>query len=334
MSALPRRRRGRQNDATEAKYQAALQAFCARIFEIKSRLDFEVSTRGWCYLLEGEGVITKGEFTAAERLITCCRKDGKLPLNICADDAKRSPEGLESLSFGSLEGEAQWAIEYVHRAHQSYRPFSFWEALPVYIEIAVEKADLKSLFGSVAADFRTVLQNIGGWADLNVRAGMMRRFQKWERKGKRCVLLYCGDHDPGGLHISDFLHANFAELADAVGWSPANLVIDRFGLDYDFIEDNRLTWIDNLETGSGKSLADPTHPDHNQAYVQDYLRRFGARKVEANALVAQPEAGRELCREAILRYVDDTAIDDYRDRLTVVREELRQEIARRLGEAP
>src|SRR5215472_1962000 len=150
------------------------------------------------------------------------------------------------------------------------------------------------------------------------RLGRFKRTRRYDAplstmgEGKQCALLYFGDHDPGGLHISDFLRANFEELERAVGWSPRYLIIDRFGLDYNFIERNGLTWIENLATGSGKSLADPKHPDHFKAYVQTYLRRFGARKVEANALVARPEAGRELCRQAILRYVPESAIDDYR----------------------
>ena len=123
---------------------------------------------------------------------------------------------------------------------------------------------------------------------------MMERFAEWEADGKQCVLLYCGDHDPGGLHISDFLRANLQDLEKSVGWSPRNLIIDRFGLDFDFTEANGLTWIDNLETSSGRSLADPKHPDHKKPYVQSYLKRFGERKVEANALVARPEAGHEL----------------------------------------
>ena len=68
------------------------------------------------------------------------------------------------------------------------------------------------------------------------RAALMRRFSQWERKGKECVLFYCGDHDPGGLQISNFLRSNFEDLSGAVGWHPDNLIIERFGLDYDFIE--------------------------------------------------------------------------------------------------
>ncbi len=129
----------------------------------------------------------------------------------------------------------------------------------------VEKIDLKSLFAPVVEEFRIPIANSGGWSDLHVRAKMMRRFAHWEARGKQCVLLYCGDFDPGGLQISGFLRKNFADLADAVGWHPDNLIIDRFGLNYDFIQEHNLTWIDNLETGSGQRLDDQNHPDHDKA---------------------------------------------------------------------
>jgi hypothetical protein len=159
----------------------------------------------------------------------------------------------------------------------------------------------------------------------------MRRFAEWEAKGKTCVLLYCGDHDPGGLHISDRLLSNLADLEAPVGWSPKDLLIDRFGLDYDFIEAQGLTWIDNLATAKGEyPLNDPHHRDHTKPYVQAYLRRFGVRKVEANALVVRPEGGRELCRQAILRYTPARAVDEYEDRLADLREDVRLAVLRQL----
>src|SRR6516162_11914122 len=195
--------------------------------------------------------------------------------------------------------------------------------LDVYVEMTVEKVDLKNLFSSVCKPFCIPITNISGWNDINSRAAIMRRFAHWERRGKRCVLLHCGDHDPGGLNISEFLRSNMADLAKAVGWSPDKLIIDRFGLNYNFIQRHRLTWIDNLITGSKRDLADPDHPDHFKPYVQNYLREFRARKVEANALVVRPEAGRKLCRDAILRYVPQTAITEFERQL-----DLRQEQAR------
>jgi hypothetical protein len=136
---------------------------------------------------------------------------------------------------------------------------------------------------------------------------------------------------PAGAGISDWLRANLEELAGAVGWHPDNLIINRFGLDYEFIERLGLTWIDNLETGSGRRLDDPKHPDHCKSYVQDYLRRFGVRKVEANALIVRPNEGRELCRQAILKYLPKTAPADYKKRLKPHRDALKQALVKRLA---
>lgn len=341
MSALPCLGRGRPSETRRAAYAADLAEFYQRIREIRSRLDFAVSSRGWCYLLEGEGLITKGEFDAAQRLINDARKNGDLPLDICTVDEKRAADGLEFIDRTDIEDKADQIADDVNEAltdaltdgHRYYTPFSFWDDLDVYIEMLIEKVDLKSLFARVVGEFHIPIANAGGWSDINGRAAMMRRFAQWEHRGKQCVLLYCGDHDPGGLQISGFLQSNLAELERATGWNSSRLSIDRFGLDYDFIEANGLTWIDNLETGGGGRLDDTKHPDHNKPYVQSYLKRFGARKVEANALVVRPSEGRELCRQAILKYIPDDALDNYRDKLDRVRDELHQAIVSRLGGA-
>jgi len=43
-------------------------------------------------------------------------------------------------------------------------------------------------------------------------------------------------------------------------------------------------------------------------YVQDYLRKYGVRKCEANAIVINPKQGRNLCRETIEKYLGTDAI--------------------------
>ena len=193
----------------------------------------------------------------------------------------------------------------------------------------VEKVDLKSLFSPVCAEFYVPIANAGGWPDIGVRAEIMGRFSYWEQRGKRPVLLYCGDHDPGGLAIGESYHKLFADLGRAVGWWPDNLIIERFGLNFDFIERHRLSWINNLATSHGKfPLNDPRHADHGKPYVQTYLEKFGARKVEANALVVRPEAGRDVCRSAILQDVSTRAARAYERDLQKVRESVRLEISR------
>ena len=127
------------------------------------------------------------------------------------------------------------------------------------------------------------------------------------------------------------MRKNLEDLSGAVGWSPDNLVIIRFGLNADFIDEHELTWIDNLETSSGGQLDDPDHDDHDKHYVQDYIAEFGVRKCEANALVVEPEVGRQLCRDAILEHIPADAVERYERKLDRVRKQLRKALRERVS---
>ena len=246
-------------------HQRQIEEFCRATLEINSTLDLRVSSRGWCYILEEHG-LGKGDFDRAQRTINDCRKSGLLPLNICADDGSRQAVHLDradaSVNPSSIEEEVERELENIQNARDEaietagwgYSPHGFWHHQDTYVEMLVEKIDLKTLFSSICSDFCIPIANSRGWPDINSRAAMMQRFGNMEAEGKQCVLLYCGDHDPAGLQISESLRAMFFDLAPAVGWHPGRLIIDRFGLDEDFIEAHRLSWIEGLETGSGKPL--------------------------------------------------------------------------------
>ncbi len=64
--------------------------------------------------------------------------------------------------------------------------------------------------------------------------------------------------------------------------------------------------------------------DHRKPYVQNYIREFGVRKCEANALVAAPQAGRQLCRNSILQHIPSEAVRTYNRKLTSARTQLQQ----------
>jgi ParB-like chromosome segregation protein Spo0J len=215
--------------------------------------------------------------------------------DICAEDGARETVGIEKLDDNDIPDEVEsWVRHLRDHAQRQHTPIGFWDDLDVYVEVAVEKLDLRNLFEPVCAEFHIPVTNFKGWSDLNSRAAMMRRFMRHEEEGQSGVLLLCGDHDPGGLHITATMRKNLEDLSGAVDWNPGNLEIIRFGLNADFIDAHDLTWIDNLETSSGGQLDDPGHNDHAKQYVQNYIAQFGARKCEANALVVEPDVGRQL----------------------------------------
>src|SRR5262245_27760066 len=208
------------------------------------------SARGWGYLLEGARATDKGDIDLVEDLVNDSRKSGQLPLDICVTDVSRAFSNIEHIDSTTPEEEAKWTVYYIKRAHKNYNPFSFWQFQKYFVRMLVEKIDLRNLFDPICKNLHAPIAPTKGWSDLNTLAELMERFKYWEARGKICVLLVCYDLDPGGILISDTLRSNMQELGNAVGWSPASLVIDRFGLNDDYVEKYGLVWIDNLITSS------------------------------------------------------------------------------------
>jgi hypothetical protein len=205
--------------------------------------------------------------------------------------------------------------------------------------MVVEKSALKSLFDPICAEYHVALGNCGGSWSINMRANMLKRFAEWQAQGKDCILLYAGDHDPYGLRMSEHLRANlgailpsfsttFPEIPD---FDLDELEIERFGLNADFIDGIGLTWIENLLTASGKDLSDPDFKYGQAVDVQDYIARHGVRKCEADALVIRPHDAHDLCRQAILKYVEEDGIAEFKERRDELREEMRKAILERIG---
>lgn len=309
--------------------QEELETFADKLIQINEETGFKVSARGWCYQLEQLGLIDKSQFDFVENIINNkLRRVGLLPIDFVAEEEGRKFSGVETPEDRSpIEMTKSW-LEQTLKAEYYYTP-NWWKGEKYYIQMVVEKIDLKTLFEPVCKKYHIPICSSKGWQSMLMRAEYARRFKEAEANGLKCVLLYCGDHDPDGLRISEFLKKNLEDLTkiewdDGIeGYDPIDLMIERFGLNYDFIKSNNLSWINNLITGSGKNLASPSHKNHHMDYVQDYLRLVGERKCEANVLVVIPEAGRQLCKEAIEKWIGKEAIDRFHER--------RQEVVRALS---
>lgn len=306
---------------------ANLKKFAEQLQEISRQIGFKVSARGWCYQLESARLINKDQFDKVEAVINKCRKKGILPIDFVAEEEGRKFSGVEEESYHSPLEFLKKYISYPMICHRWYTP-DWWDGEQYYIQMLVEKIDLKTLFSPICEKYHIPIATSKGWSSMLQRAEYARRFKEAQDKGIKCVLLYCGDHDPDGLRISEFMKSNLEDIKDIVwedgeeGYDPQDLIIERFGLDSIFIRKHKLTWIDNLITGSGKNLASPAHKNFNMEYVQDYLGKFGERKCEANAIVPMPTEAANLVEAAIIKYLGTSSKKRFDARLEKVKMEM------------
>ena len=272
----------------------------------QNKLPFEMSSRGWCYYLEPLG-LRKGSFDTAQDTINECRKKGRingfLDIDFVLEDNGRRFQGVEKPEVIDPVSYYVESLKQVVDSEDWYTP-DWWEGEKYYIQMMVEKVDLISLFKPICEEYHIPIANAKGWSDLYMKGDAAKRFRAAEENGLTPVLLYCGDFDPYGLKISEKIPKLFREIEGATQWDPSNLIVDRFGLNYDFITAHDLTWIDNLESGSGKDMLRSTN-SAVKSIVADFLRESHGRagKVEANAIVKDYEAGRSLARSSIEKYL-------------------------------
>lgn len=291
--------------------------FAELIKGLSKRIGFKVSSRGWCYIMEQSGYINKDQFDKIANAINDCRKEGYLPVDFVAEEASRAFSGVEKPDDRSLQSILKWMLSDVLNGAKYYSP-NWWDGEEYYIQMVVEKIDLVTLFSPICKKYHIPIANAKGWSSISQRAEYARRFKEAENLGLKCVLLYCGDHDPDGLRISETLRSNLEDVKDVYwsdgeeGYDPEDLIIDRFGLNYDFIQKNNFTWIDNLVTGSGKDLSDPKHKNNKMPYVREYLRKIGARKCEANVIVTLPNVARGLVTDIIEKYLGLDSLDRFK----------------------
>lgn len=306
-----------------------LEEFAEKINELQERIGFKVSARGWCYQLESERLINKDEFDKVESWINKCRKEGILPIDFTSEEEGRKFGGVETPDTDTPVEDLRYWIKNTLTTEERYVP-NWWEGEEYYIQMLVEKIDLKTLFAPVCEKYKIPIATSKGWSSMLQRAIYSRRFKEAEEQGLKPLLLYCGDHDPDGLRISDFIRKNLEDLKNIVwedglsGYDPESLEIVRFGLDAEFIEKHKLTWINNLITGSGKNLASSSHKNHEMEYVQDYINKFGVRKCEANAIVPLPKIARKFVDDTIKEYLGEDAEQRFLDKRQKVRDEVQK----------
>ena len=279
-------------------YEQRLEDFAHEILAIDAMKTRQIKygSRGWGYLLEGLGKITKDEFDSCQHAINDCRKLGLLPIDFVKEDqdeTRRFAGITQAVNPASHLTGILTDIDNFRRT-LAESATDFWKNEKYYVMMCVEKGDIKELFVPICRECHVPIVSSKGWAPILLRAHIATLSKKAEERNLTPVVLLFYDHDPAGLKITDTFRKNLKDCEKGTGWNPCNLTIDRFGLNAEDIEKYGLTWIDNLKTSSGKGADAP-----------DYVMRFGRRKCEVNALFKNDDtlkAAEEICRNAIGKY--------------------------------
>lgn len=307
----------------------------ARIIERMSiETGYKFGPRGWAYYAEGLGLITKGEFSRFESLLTDMRKAGELDPDVIEPDASRIATEVHDYEadWQSPEERAQYAVNQIAPELQSWAnsfyEYGYWDDLDYYVEMIVEKKDLVQIFGDAAKRLRVRITNGKGDTDIHSRLAVLKRFRDHHNEGRKCILLAIGDHDPKGLNIVDGLKRTFMSCVNLKGldWYDPEFDVVNIGLTEQQIDDLGLMKIPNLETGGGKDLSSPRHKDHHKPYVQDYIEQFGVWKCEANALVSNPEQAVGIFTDAVEQYIPSDHLSNMRVKNAPGKEAVRAEI--------
>ncbi len=113
--------------------------------------------------MESYGFITKAEFDKVADAINRCRAQGILPVDFVAEESARAFEGVVKPSKDSLEDTLDWTLTDVLEGHSYFIP-DYWEDEEYYIQVVVEKIDLKTLFQPVCAEYNIPIANSKGWS--------------------------------------------------------------------------------------------------------------------------------------------------------------------------
>jgi hypothetical protein len=276
------------------------------------RHGYAFGPRAWAYAAEGAIGLDKDQFDDFGEWLADMRMTGKLPADIVSDDQARATTINDYVSWEDPQDYAASTLREAKASLEGYTPVGWWDDLPDYIEVGIEKADIMPLFDDICREYHVPYTNYRGNGDVNSRRRLLQRMRVHHEAGRKVKLIYFGDLDPVGISISNNLGRNLGKCANMtdVRWSAEHVEVLEAGLHFYQVEDLGLSWTDNLLSSTGTDMSKPFKPDgkRNKAYetynVAAYMEEVGgARKVELNALATRIDEARAMFKAMILDFI-------------------------------
>lgn len=151
------------------------------------------SVRAVCYRLFAMGQIpsmAKSSTSRVSKQITWAREHGLIPWHWIVDET-RAPERISA-----WENPAAF-IETVQRSYRRDR----WTDQPEWIEVWTEKGTIRGTLAPILNDYGVTFRVMHGYGA--AKAVHQAAQDSQQRGDKLLTVLYVGDHDPSGLHMSE-----------------------------------------------------------------------------------------------------------------------------------
>lgn len=162
--------------------------------------------------------------------------------------------------------------------------FNLWEKQPYYIEVFIEKDALIGVIEGVCTEFRVPYLACRGYASASeIHDAGNYRFRRMLNLGKKCCVLYLGDHDPSGLDMT----RDVRDRLDIFTRSPGSVEVVRLALNMDQIEEH---------------TPPPNPTKMTDSRAEAYVDEFGAECWELDAL--EPDLIADLIRNALNERID------------------------------
>lgn len=140
----------------------------------------------------------------------------------------------------------------------------YWERQGVYVEVWVEKDALTSVIERPCNRFRVPYMPCKGYLSASEAWRAGQRFMEAAQRGRRCVLIHLGDHDPSGIDMT----RDNGDRVELFGES-SGVEVRRIALNMDQVD----------------AYAPPPNPAKvTDSRAADYIARFGGTSWELDAL--------------------------------------------------
>lgn len=264
----------------------------------------KLTNRQLYYQLVSEAIIPNSEATYKRicTFLTDARYGGKIDWD-AIEDRGRTPE---------IHPEWDSVKDLIKSAVSSYR-LPRWSDQEHYVELYSEKQAMESVLKPVADSFHIYFGANKGYSSASTMYELAQRIKSKIEDGKKCVVLYLGDHDASGLdmvrdireRITEFLLKSEEEVYVSPPESDkeGNEELEGFYLDEDTIEE----YFQIVPLALNMTQIRTYNPPPNPAKLTDpradwYIKKYGNKSWELDAL--KPEVLIDIAEQGILKYLD------------------------------